>query len=504
MNLQDFIRLIRSRWITVLFSAVACLLGAVIYSLVTTPMYEASTRLFVSTTSSASLAETYQGNRFSQERVISYTELLMGRTLAQNTIDKLGLDYSAEELRSNISATAKIDTVLINVAVLDESPVRARDIANTLADEFVIMVRELETPEDGSSPDSRVVVEQRAIIPDEPVVPKTSRNIGLGLVFGLVLGLGAAVVRDLLDNTVKNREALEEITGSGVVGSIPLDKERRRHAAIPFESDNTAIAEAFRKLRTNLQFLAVDNPPRVIVCTSSMPHEGKSTTAINIALALAEADHNVVLVDGDMRRPMLHKYLDLVGAVGFSTVLSGGATLTESLQKTRFPGLTVLTSGPIPPNPSELLGSQSAKKLLIELRGQFDFVIVDSTPLLAVTDAAILAAAADGVLVIARFGHTRREQLAHAVASLKDVGARLLGAVYTMVPTRGHNSYGYGYTYYGEDSMNRPRRRALQKTDAGDDESSAQSPNSGSSNSGSSQRANGGQRVAGRRRRAEP
>lgn len=459
LNLQDFVKLLRSRWLTVCVTAVVVLLGSVAYSLLTTPLYEASTRLFVSTTSGSSLAETYQGNRFSQERVVSYAELLMGETLAQRTIDKLNLDMSAEELQANVKASAKLDTVLINVDVLDESPVRARDIANTLSDEFVTLVRELETPEDGSRPDSRVVVEQRASIPTDPVVPKTSRNIAIGLVFGVALGVGLAVVRDLLDNTVKDRGAVESITGAGLVGSIPLDKERRKHPAISFDSDNSTTAEAFRKLRTNLQFLSVDNPPRVIVFTSSMPHEGKSTSAINVALALAEADNNVVLVDGDLRRPMLHKYLDLVGQVGFSTVLSGRANLDEALQKTRFDGLTVLTSGAIPPNPSELLGSMSAKKLLNELRAKFDYVIVDSTPLLAVTDAAILAAGADGALIMARFGQTKREQLTHAVANLESVGAPLLGAVFTMLPARGGASYGYGYTYYGEDTSRRQSRR---------------------------------------------
>ena len=211
-----------------------------------------------------------------------------------------------------------------------------------------------------------------------------------------------------------------------------------------------------------MQFLAVDNPPRVIVVTSSMPNEGKSTTAINIALALAEAEHNVVLVDGDMRRPKLDKYLDLVGSVGFSTVLSGRASLDEVLQKTRFPGLTVLTSGAVPPNPSELLGSLAAKKLLNELRAQFDYVIVDSSPLLAVTDAAILAASADGVLIMARFGQTKREQLAHAVGKLEDVGAPLLGAVFTMTPARGRS---YSYSYYGEDKIQLPPNSQSQTPD---------------------------------------
>lgn len=459
MNLQDFIKLLRSRWLTICISTLVVVVGAVTISLTTTPLYEASTRLFVSTSSGSSATDIYQGNRFSQERVVSYSELLMGRTLAQRTIDKLGLDMTSEELQENVTASAKLDTVLIDVKVIDSSPIRARDIANTLSDEFVAMVRELETPENGAAPDARVVVEQRASIPREPVVPRTTRNIGIGLVLGLMVGVGLAVVRDLLDNTVKRRESLEELTGTAVVGSIPLDKERRKQAAIAYESDNSPFAEAFRKLRTNLQFLAVDNPPRVLVLTSSVPQEGKSTSAINIALALAEAEHSVVLVDGDMRRPMLHKYLNLVGAVGFSTVLSGGATLDEALQQTRFPGLTVLTSGTIPPNPSELLGSQVARNLLKELRSRYEYVVVDTTPLLAVTDAAILAAASDGVLIVARYGHTKREQVWHSVSNLESVGAPLLGAVFTMVPTRGAGSYGYayGYKYEADEPSGAPR-----------------------------------------------
>jgi receptor protein-tyrosine kinase len=452
LKLQDFAKLLRIRWVTVCVTTLVAILGALAYTFATTPLYEASTRLFVSTSSNSSLSDLYQGNRFSQERVLSYTELLMGGTLAQRTIDKLNLDMNADTLKANVKATAKPDTVLIDVSVLDPSPVRARDIANAMSDEFVVMVGELETPPKGGvQPDSRVVVEQRASIPEAPVIPNTPRNIAIGLAAGLLLGVGLAVLRDRLDNTVKDRETLEEITEVGLVGSIPMDKERRKEPAISFESDNSGIAEAFRKLRTNLHFLTVDNPPRVIVVTSSSPHEGKSTTAINIALALAEAEHNVVLVDGDMRRPSVDRYLDLVGSVGFSTVLSGGASLSEVLQATKFPRLTVLTSGAAPPNPSELLGSMAAKTVLGELREKFDYVIVDSSPLLAVTDGAILAANADGALVMSKSGQTKREHLAHAIGILHDVGATVLGAVFTMTPTRRGGQYSYSYSYYGDD-----------------------------------------------------
>lgn len=457
MNFRDFMKLLRTRWIIVCAVTTISLLAAVADTLLTTPLYQASTRLFVSTVASGdSLTDKYQGTLFSQQRVLSYSQLLTGTTLAQRVVNKLGLDMTAEELASEVSASAPTDTVLIDVEVVDASPARARDIANALSDEFVVMAKELETPEDGTAPDARVVVEQRASLPDEPVSPKKTRNIAAGLAIGLLLGVGLAFLRNLLDNTVKEQTALEEITGVGAVGSIPLDKDRRKEPAISFDGNNSAIAEAFRKLRTNLQFLAVDNPPRVIVVTSSLPNEGKTTTAINIALALAEAEHNVLLVDGDMRRAMLGKYLNLVGSVGLSTVLSGAASLPEALQKTAFPRLTVLTSGAIPPNPSELLASSAAQKLLAEMRTQFDYVIVDSSPLLAVTDAAILSAHSDGVLIMARFGQTKRQQLTHAIGILKDVGAPLLGAVFTMTPAHGSESYSYSYGYYGDAKTNQP------------------------------------------------
>ena len=447
MNLQEYVKLLRSRWVTVCATTVAVLLCAVAITVLTTPLYQSSTRLFVATAPGASLAETYQGNRFSQERVIAYSELLTGQTLAQRTIDKLGLDMTAEELQDQIEANAKLDSVLIKLYVTDPSATQARDIANTLTDEFVAMVREVETPNADGQADARIYVEQRALAADTPLVPNTFRNIIVGLALGLLAGIGLAIVRDMLDNTVKDGEDVEDITGGGVAGSIPVTKELRKRAAVAFEGANTATTEAFRKLRTNLQFLNVDNPPRIIVLTSAVSAEGKSTTAINLALALAETEHNVVLVDGDLRCPKVHTYLDLIGTVGFSTVLSGGSTLRDALQPTRYPGLTVLTSGPIPPNPSALLGSQSAKKLLAQLRADFDYVIVDSAPLLAVTDASVLAASADGVLMVTRYGKTRREQLAQAVASLQNVGASLLGVALTMTPSR--NASGYGTYQYG-------------------------------------------------------
>lgn len=457
MTIQEYSRLLRVRWLTILVTIAIVLIGTTAVNLLTTPQYLASTRLFVATTSGPSANDIFLGNQSSQQRVISYTELIMGVTLAQRTIDSLGLDMNAEELARNVKASAKADTVLIDVNVYDKAPERARDIADALSDQFVSMVSELETPPGGVAPDVRVTVEQRASVPQYPVVPDKTRNFAIGLLLGVVLGIGAAFARHILDNTVKDQKTLEQISGAGVVGNIPLAKERRKQAAIAFDTDNSSSAEAFRKLRTNLQFLSVDDPPCVVLVTSSVPNEGKSVTALNIAAALAEAEHHVVLVDGDMRRPMLDKLFGLIGTVGFSTVLSGQIRLPDALQKTAVPNLTVLTSGAIPPNPSELLGSLAAKRVLDELRQHFDYVIIDSSPLLAVTDAAILAAGADGVLIMARYGKTKREQLAYAVKSLGAVGAKVLGTVFTMTPSRRNASYNYSYAgYYGE-KQTKPR-----------------------------------------------
>jgi receptor protein-tyrosine kinase len=398
--------------------------------------------------------------------VISYTKLLTGDVLAQRTIDKLNLNMSPAQLLAKVTASAPTDTVLVDVTVLDSSPARARDIANTMSDEFVLMAAGLETPADGLRPTAQVIVQQHADAPADPISPRKKRILAVAAMLGVVIGVCLAIIRDRLDRTVRKLETVERAAGVGVIGEIPFQTERRQQPLISFKSDRSAVAEAFRALRINLRSLEVADGSRIVVVASPMPDEGRTTTAINLALALVEADQNVVVVDGDLRRPRVASYFDLDEETGLSTVLGGGVALGEALKETRVPNLTALPSGGVPDNPTELLESPRAKSVLDELGKNFDYVIVDSPPML-VTDAAILAGNAQGVLLIARFGQTTSTQLAHAADALNKAGAPLLGAVVTMAPTNKRKSAGASYYLNAQQNSRTPdgrgRRRAGKK-----------------------------------------
>ncbi|ORB66807.1 protein tyrosine kinase [Mycolicibacterium tusciae] len=432
MTVGEFAKILRARWKLICGTIAVVVLAAVGYSLLAIPQYQASVRLFVSTPSDGTNTQTYDGGLFAERRVLSYTELLTGDIAAQRTIDKLGLDMTPAQLQEKVEAVVPAETVLIDVTVTDSSPTRARDIANALADEFVVMAARLETPELGQPPNARVVVQQRAELPSSPVNSKTKRMLAIAAVMGALLGVVVAVIRDRMDDSVKSSDALERATGVGLLADIPFDAQRRTTPLILFESDRSAFANAFRELRINLRFLQIAEGPRVLVITSCVPTQGTTMTAVNLSLALADAGHNVVIVDGDLRRPGVATSFDLAGdAAGLSDVLSGAAPLRDSLQETGFAHLTALTSGAIPGDPTDLLESRATADVLGQLGGQFDYVVVDS-PSLLVKDAAILSTSAQGVLIVARSGQTTRKQLGDAIHTLRRAGAPLLGSVLSM------------------------------------------------------------------------
>ena len=288
--------------------------------------------------------------------------------------------------------------------------------------------------------------------PGAPVTPRIPETLLLGLALGLLAGLALALLRHATDRRVAGAAQLEELVDAPVVGSIPHrrreDGEDGAEHVVPFRKGHSPAAEAYRRMRTNLQFLDVDHPPRVFVVTSSLGAEGKSETSINLALSLAEAGHRVVVVEADLRRPRVVGYLTMPDRVGLTTVLTGHAEVDDVIQETRYEGMDLLACGPLPPNPSELLSSDAAARLIADLRARYEFVIIDSPPLLPVTDAALLAAGTDGALLVVRTGRTTSDQVRQAVDNLAKADARLLGTIAVAdKPVRGKSAH-YYESYY--------------------------------------------------------
>lgn len=451
MDLRDYLRILRGRWRLILLVVLLSVGAAAGLTFSATPIYEARAQLFVSTSGAAvNDAGLAFGGQFAQQRVKSYTEIVASPRVTKAVIDELNLTLSPDELADKISADAPVGTVLIDIFVRDDSPEMAQNIANAVARTFAEVASDLEQPEGSPTSPVKVSVVRTASLPTDPVLPRTTVNLLLGVLVGLTVGVGAAVLRESLDTTLKGADEVHKQLGLSTLGLIAFDRDAVKRPLVVQVDPHSHRAEAFRQLRTNLQFADVDNPPRSIVVTSCLPQEGKSTTACNLAITLSQAGLRVVLVEGDLRRPRLGSYLGLEDAAGLTNALVGSARLTDVLQPWGQTGIRVLLSGPTPPNPSELLGSQQMEDLLADLERSADIVVIDAPPLLPVTDAAVLAALASGAVMVLRADKTTREQADRAVQILRSVDARVYGAVLNMIPLKGSRSHRYGYGYgYG-------------------------------------------------------
>lgn len=449
MELSDYIRVLRKRWMLVVILLLAGIAGSAAVSLLVTPLYKASTLVFVSVQSTGAVNDLAQGNSFVQQQVKSYAEAVSTPAVLNSVIDQLDLKVTPAKLAESVVATAPLDTVNIEIDVTDPSPSRAAEIANAVTASFRQVIAEINRPANGDPSPISASVLRPATVPIAPVSPNTNLNIALGALIGLALGLGLAVLIEVLDTRVRNEKDVRQIVDAPILGGISFDKTAAKRPLIVRTEPNSPRAEAFRGLRTSLQFLDVEGGPRSFVVTSSVASEGKSTTTANLAIAMADAGARVVVIDGDMRQPTLADYLGIEGAVGLSDVLIGRAKLGDVLQPWGHGSLVALPAGAVPPNPSELIGSGAMAALLRLLEKEFDTVLIDSPPLLPVTDGALLAKQTRGAILVVAAGRTRRQELAASVATLERVDARLAGIVMTMVPTRGADAYGYGQYGYG-------------------------------------------------------
>jgi len=453
MTIQTYVRVLREQWLVVVIALVLGATGAVVAFFVRPAEYTATLTMYVSSQGGDTTSAAYQGAQLSQQRVTSYVELVGGQRVSGDVIRRLRLSETPEALAKKIAATSALDSVLIDVAVVDESAERAAELANSVGEVFTRLVDELERPVEPGAPQAVAVrVVQPATVPILPSSTGLPITLPLGLLAGLAVGVGVALARNALDVSVKSPDQLRDASGAPILGTIAHDSDVPKRPLTVHEDPQSPRSEAFRQLRTNLQFIDVDNPCKVLLVTSSMPGEGKTTTVVNLAIAMASAGSRVLVIEADLRRPKASALLGLERTVGLTSVLTGRVSAEQVIQPWGGGVFDMLASGPLPPNPSELLASRHMEVMLRELREQYDVVLVDTPPLLPVTDAAAVVQATDGAILVCRFKQTSRAHVESAVQALAAVSAPLLGTVFTMVPSSGPRAYAQYNAYYRTDS----------------------------------------------------
>lgn len=439
----EFLAILARRWRIVIGLAIVGVAAAAGITHQMTPTYRASAQLFVALESADTALELSSAANFSSQRVKSYPTLVDSPLVLEPTIAELGLNTTPDLLAERVSAEVPPNTVLIQVYVDDASPQMAADIANTVSANLAKVVENLDRTRDDRPSPVRLSITRQATPPTLPRSPIPLLNLALGLLGGLVLGLSAAALREALDTTIKDELDVQDTIGLPTLAAVPTNSDVATAPLLGQAHTNPMWAESYRKLRTNLSYLDPDNPPRVMLVASALPGDGKTLTAANLAASLAQSGKRSVLVEADLRRPSIGRLLGLVPDVGVTTAVAGKAGLEVVTQSAG--DFDVITSGPIPPNPSEMLGSHAFQDIIAKLRESYDNVIIDSPPLIAVTDAAVVAAVADAVILVCRSKRTKRPELRRALLGLRAVDANVVGVVLNQVPSSSGSHYQYDY-----------------------------------------------------------
>jgi capsular exopolysaccharide synthesis family protein len=450
MTPREYLDLFRGRWRAILAGLLLGTAGAVGVVLFSTPQYASSVTLFVSAGTSTDASAALDRNELSVQRMQTYAQLATSESIARDVALSLELDMTSDELVDKISASAEPDTVLLTVTVTDEEPDLAADIANVLADRFVARVEELEQPAAaqpdpaaGAVPGAPVVsgdpvvtatVLEEAVPAVSPISPQPLLTVAIGALLGLFAGIALAVLRQALAPSITNRRRLAEFAGAPVLGVIRRYRGDARPPIVVRDDPMSRRAEAFRRLRANLQFVDADRAHKIVMLTSPASGDGTATVLCELACAMAETGQRVLVVEADLRRPRIADRFGVTQTVGLTNILARGARVEHVVQRARG-GVDVVTSGPIPPSPGPLLASPTMARFLTEVRSQYDVVLVGTAPVLPVADATVLAPLVDAVVLVVRLG-TPARRVEAAREMLQVVSARLLGTVLTVARAR--------------------------------------------------------------------
>jgi len=447
VEFREYLGVLRKYWVSIVLLTILGCIGAGVYIWYTPPVYTSSSTVLLSVTGGNSASDLLQGTNYATAVSRSLAQVATMPYVLEPVIRDLKLEMSSGALASKISATIPTNTQLIIITVRDGDKVRCKDIAGSVAANLVKSVESL-YPADANG---RQLVQAKIVappyIPNNPTSPQPVRALALGFVAGLAVGVGVALLRKALDVRLHVAKDVTDAIDYPVVASIPRDPGLPRDPVVMVSASISPMCERYRQLRTNLRFFDIESDsPWNFAVTSSIEGEGKTVTAINVAYALAESGDRVLLIDADLRRPKVASYLQLEGGAGLTTVLLNRASFTDVVQSLGMGAPDVLTSGGIPPNPAELIGSRRMKQLLEQVSREYRAVVIDAAPLLPVADTLSLLPNVSGTLMIAAADKVTIPQLKTAVESAERSGGQIMGIVLNRVRRRGgENSY---YTYY--------------------------------------------------------
>lgn len=417
-------------WRIIAALAVVGVLVSLGVSALWTPKYQASTTMYVSVRANQSVTTgaLLEGSNFAHDSMTSFMDLSTTAIVTDRVAQDLNI--ASDELVDMVEVESPEASVLLKFVATARTPELAATVANSTADVFIDVVRnELAITPQGEENPVQVRVVDSATVPEDPVSPHLLTNSLIGLLGGLFVGIGVVALREIFDTRFHSAQELEEPGRYPVLGRIPFDAQISTQPLIIHGNPPGPRAEAFRMLRTNVQFLQPGSSSNTFMVTSASPGEGKTHVAANLALVLAASGARVVLIEADLRSPRLSPVMGIEGAVGLTDVLIHRAELKDVLHPWGRYELSVLPAGQLPPNPSELLGSASMRKLLDELESDAEYVIIDAPPLLPVTDAAVISTLVSGTLLVAAVEQTKRQELEHAIDVLETIGSPVLGFV---------------------------------------------------------------------------
>ncbi|RMB61886.1 polysaccharide biosynthesis tyrosine autokinase [Tessaracoccus antarcticus] len=448
MELQQYLLIVRRYWRSAIATLLLCVVIAAAVTLTQKPTYTASAALFLAVESGDTAGDLAQGATYAERQVKSFVSVATTAVVLQPVIDELKLDMTSTQLGKKLTVTSPTATTLIDVTSTDGDPAQAALLANTVADSLQKAVEKLSPAGVNGAKLVTATAIDPALAPTQPTAPRPTVNLALGLVLGMLLGVGQAVLRSVLDTRVRTVDDLENLTEApllGAIGHVDAPSDR----ALETEGQHWSNAEAYRRLRTNVGFVGLGGERRPsMVVTSSVGAEGKTETVVNLARVLAQAGESVLLIDADLRRPQVANRMRLDSEFGLSEVLSGKGSLQDMVIDVVPGSLAVLPAGTVPPNPSELLGSEAMAHLLATVERQYDHVLFDAPPLLPVTDAVVLAGQTAGAIMVARSGKVKRPEFEAAVGLLESGSVTLLGVVLNDAPANGSGSYGGYYAEY--------------------------------------------------------